>query len=106
MLLKTELNRAGAIAKVPIAWIDSEAASTTTRIGPYLSMLKAMVGMYRKRLPANDVSDGFAAFIEGLSEEEWGSLVENIPVAISEREPAEFSKFDGVSVESLRQVLS
>ena len=48
LLLKTVLLQPQGITKVPIAWIDSEEASTTTDIQPYLPMLKSIAKMYRK----------------------------------------------------------
>ncbi len=35
LLIRTELRRPGSIHKVPVAWIDSEAESATTDIGPH-----------------------------------------------------------------------
>ena len=103
LLIKARLRRYDSLARVPIAWIDSEALSTTTDIQPYLPMLQAMVGMYRAYLSPNDEADGFAAFIEELDESAWGRLVENIPAGITQREPAEFGGFSGVSADELRK---
>ncbi len=105
LLLKTELQKPESIAKVPIAWVDSEAASTTTDIQPYLSMLKAIVAMYRTYLQPNPVSEEFAGFIDSLSEKDFNKLVENIPEAILSKEPFEFDKFDGVSVSELNNAI-
>ncbi len=105
LLLKTELLKPNSISKTAVAWIDSEAASTTTSIGPYLSMLKALVKMYRKYLPANSSSDAFAEFIESLSEDQWQAIVENIPPEIADREPSEFAEYSGVSVDRLKEAL-
>ena len=102
LLIKTRLRRAGAIARVPVAWIDSEVLSTTTDIQPYLPMLQAMVGMYRTYLPAEPKADEFATFIGDLDEASWNRLVENIPAGITQREPAEFGGFSGVTAAELR----
>ncbi len=102
LLIKVRLRRQDSIARVPVAWIDSEALSTTTDIQPYLPMLQAIVGMYRAYLPAEDHAEGFAAFIESLDEQAWNRLVENIPAGITQREPAEFGGFSGVSADELR----
>lgn len=102
LLIKARLRREDSIARLPIAWIDSEALSTTTDIQPYLPMLQAMVGMYRAYLPREDNADEFAVFIEDLDETAWSSLVENIPDQITRREPAEFGGFSGVSADELR----
>ncbi|MFQ5640055.1 MAG: hypothetical protein ACE5IR_18915, partial [bacterium] len=105
LLLKTELRRCNSIAKVPVAWIDSEAASTTTELEPYLPMLKSIVGMYRKYLLPNPSSDKYASFIEGLDKTSWGRLLENIPVEITDREPLEFSEYSGVQVGDLKAII-
>lgn len=67
LLIKTELNRRGSIARVPIAWIDSEAGSTTAEFDPYLSMLKSIAGMYRRYLPATPESDEAAERVEAAT---------------------------------------
>ena len=103
LLIKARLRRPDSIARVPIAWIDSEALSTTTDIQPYLPMLQAMVGMYRAYLPSETTADEFAVFIEDLDETAWSRLVENIPEQITRREPAEFGGFSGVSADELRR---
>ncbi len=101
LLLKTELRRPGSVAKVPIAWIDSEAASTTTDIQPYLPMLQSVARMRRRYLPADATADAFAGFVEGLSEERFAALLERVPTAVAEREPIEFGSWAGVSVADL-----
>ena len=101
LLIRTQLRRAGSILKVPVAWIDSDALSTTTDLQPYLPMLRKMVQMYRVYLPASPAADRFAAFIDSLDEEAWERLQENIPAAITGREPAEFGRFDGVTAAEL-----
>jgi len=103
LLIKTRLLRPDSISQEGVAWIDSDALSTTTDIQPYLPMLKAMVGMYRHYLDATDAESEFADFIDGLNEAAWERLQENIPAGITDREPTEFVEFDGVTVEDLRQ---
>jgi hypothetical protein len=66
LLLKAELNTPGSIARVPIAWIDSEAASTTTDLQPYLPMLKAIAHMNRKYFP-HDGTNEFVEFLNDMS---------------------------------------
>jgi hypothetical protein len=105
LLLRTELTRSDSIVKVPIAWIDSEAASTTTDIEPYLPMLQSIVGFYRHYLPANPESDTFAAFIEGLDEESWHRLVDSIPAEIAEADPTRFGDHAPVTAADLRSAL-
>ncbi len=98
LLLKTELIRKNAIAKVPVAWIDSEAASTTTDLQPYLPMLQSIVEMYRKYLQGTPGANEFADFIESLNQASFDQILHNIPREIANREPYEFSGFDGVKV--------
>jgi hypothetical protein len=105
LLLKTELRNPDSIVKVPVAWIDSDAASTTTDLQPYLPMLKSIAAMYRKYLPPNPVSEQFAAFIEALDDKDWNRLLENIPSEITSREPLEFSGFSGVQVADFEGIL-
>ncbi len=105
LLLKTELRRKFSIVNAPIAWIDSEAASTTTDLQPYLSMLKSMVKMYRQYLPPNPEPEAFAQFIEGLDEACWSKLVDNVPPDIANREPVSFSDYSGVKVADLQAIL-
>ena len=102
LLLKTELHKSDSISKIGIAWIDSEAASTTTDIQPYLPMLKAIVKMYRKYLPQNAESDEFAEFVESLDEIAFNKLLDNVPAGISSREPIEFAEYKGVGVHDLQ----
>lgn len=101
LLLKTELRRADAITKVPVAWIDSEAASTTTDLQPYLPMLRKMAEMSRAYLPSRDEAAAFAGFIDGLDDEAWSRLVEAVPEAIATREPHTFGDWNDVTVDEL-----
>jgi hypothetical protein len=101
LLLKTERYQKGAIAKVAIAWIDSEAASTTTDLQPYLPMLKAIVTMYKTYLPKDEWADEFARFIESLSADEFDHLLKKLPEGIVNRDPDEFNTYDEVRVSNL-----
>ncbi|MDX2474115.1 MAG: hypothetical protein QNL91_10440 [Candidatus Krumholzibacteria bacterium] len=101
LLIKSRQLRPDGLAQRGIAWIDSDALSTTTDLQPYLPMLKAMVLMYRQYLMANTAADQYATFIDQLDEAGWAVLQENIPTEITKREPAEFSGFAGVSAEDL-----
>ena len=105
LLVKTQLRRPGSIVKVPIAWIDSDALSTTTDLQPYLGMLKSMVAMYRRYLPPNPQSDAFADFIQSLDENQWQTLVARVPEPIAIREPYTFSDFDTVTVADFQAIL-
>jgi len=105
LLLKTEQRNPEGLAKVPIAWIDSEAESTTTALSPYLSMLQSIAAMNRKYLPSDSRAGEFVSFIEGLDENQWNQLVENVPQAIAERDPLEFGHFDEISTEHLNALI-
>ncbi|MCB0917983.1 MAG: hypothetical protein KDC39_05375 [Actinobacteria bacterium] len=106
LLLRVELVRPGAIAKVPIAWIDSEAASTTTELQPYLPMLNRVVDFYERYLPPTPEGNDFASFIRALDEESWERLTERTPAAIADADPATFDDFDAVSTAQLRELLT
>ena len=106
LLVRAQLRNPGCIARVPLAWIDSEALSTTTDVQPYLSMLQAVVSFYRHYLQANPTADAFADFIGELSEEQWQCLIEVVPQSILDRSPAEMASFDGVSAAELSAALN
>ena len=103
LLIKTINERPQSIVQVPVAWIDSDALSTTTDIQPYLPMLQAIAGMYRHYQQANASSDAFADFVDSLTEESWERLQNNIPKGIIDREPAEYVEYGGVTVDELRR---
>jgi glycosyltransferase involved in cell wall biosynthesis len=105
LLLKTELRRPGSITRIPIAWIDSEAASTTSDISPYLPMLEGIVAMYRRFLPATSEGDAYAAFIESLDEAAWQKLLDAVPSAIADGDPRTFDARDLVDIAELRRGL-
>jgi hypothetical protein len=102
MILRTLMRRPGSIRKVPIAWFDSEAASTLTALNPYLSMLRSIVAIARQYRPPTGTGEEFATFIDSLDEDGWARLVDRVPSEIADREPAEFDRFDRVSVADLR----
>jgi hypothetical protein len=106
LLLRTELARPGSIVKVPIAWIDSDAASTTTDLEPYLPMLQSIVGFYRHYLPPKPESETFAAFIEGLDEESWNRLLDSIPAEIADADPTRFGDHAPVTTADLQALLA
>ncbi len=104
-LLRVQLDRPGSIAKVPVAWVDSEAASTTAQLEPYLPMLQSIARLYRRELPASPEAESFARLIEGLDGEAFSELVARVPAEIAEREPLEFDDFDDVSAQDLADVV-
>ena len=103
LLLRAQLLRAGSIAVVPIGWIDSEAESTTKDLQPYLSMLRSTVDFYRSYAPVTLEGDAFASLIDDLDEGSWQRLLERIPAAILDREPAVFAEWTGVTADDLRK---
>ena len=106
LLLKAELAEHDSIAKVAIAWIDSEEASTTTDLQPYLPMLKSIAKMYKKYLPLNRTSSDFATFISKLNEDEFSNILNNIPEGILKREPYEYTEYNEISVSDLMKCKS
>lgn len=106
LLLKAELAEHDSIAKVAIAWIDSEEASTTTDLQPYLPMLKSIAKMYKKYLPLNRTSSDYASFISKLNEEEFSNILNNIPEGILKREPYEYTEYNEISVSDLMKCKS
>jgi hypothetical protein len=101
LLLRTELHQHDSIEKVPVAWFDSEEASTTTDLQPYLPMLKQVVAFYKKYLPADTETDRLADFIGNMSDDDWATLVDNVPEPIAEGQPADFDKMRDVTVDDL-----
>lgn len=105
LLLKTELHTKSSIEKVPIAWFDSEAASTTTDLQPYLPMLKSISAMYKKYIVASKESDKFAEFIDRLTERDWLKLIESTPDEIRQKEPATFDTYNEIKVGDLQRLI-
>lgn len=102
LLLKTALQDKNSINKVAIAWIDSEAASTTTDLQPYLPMLKSIAAMEKKYFGEGEQVNEFATFIDSLDEETFNQLLQNIPKEITDREPDSFTSFDKVKASDLQ----
>jgi hypothetical protein len=100
-LLRVRRRGVGDIARVPIAWIDSEEASTTSEHAPYLPMLKSVVRMRGPTEALPEGAEGFARLIERLDEEGFERLLAHAPPAITGREPADFDEFTGVSADEL-----
>ena len=101
LLLKTENIKSKSIHRVPVAWIDSEAESTTTDIQPYLPMLKSISQMYSEYSVSNAQSDEFSRFFDTIDKDKWQSILENIPEEITSRNPAEFSIYDKIKTSDL-----
>lgn len=101
MLLRLQLRSPGSARRVPIAWIDSEAASTTAELEPYLPMLHNIARLYRTALPWSAESEPFAEVVEKLDDRAFRTLTSRIPSEILDREPIVFDTFAGVSAEEL-----
>lgn len=100
-LLRAERTAPGTIVTVPVAWIDSDAASTTTDLQPYLPMLRSVARFYREILRPDPLAETFASLIDSMSEEEFQQLLEQMPAAIADREPAEFNEWEVVTAAEL-----
>ena len=105
LLIKAEILEQGSIYRTSIAWIDSEAASTTTDLQPYLPMLKSISRMYKDYLPSTDRQDQLADFISEIKQEDFDLLLSNIPEGITSREPREFVNYSGVGVDEIRKAI-
>ncbi|WP_345337590.1 hypothetical protein [Ferrimonas pelagia] len=103
LLLRTQLHQADQISKVGIGWIDSDALSTTTDLAPYLSMLKAIVAMYRQYVPQRADADAFAALIDDLNENEWEALLVEMTPFLASHNLTELLASREVTPERLRQ---
>ena len=106
LLLKTELIKNRSIKKIPVAWIDSEEASTTTALSPYLNMLKKISEMYQVYLPKSDEAEEFSMFISNLSDKQWDHLTENIPQEIADRDPQEFDLYNEIKASDLKNIIT
>jgi hypothetical protein len=105
LLLKCAIQSPDSIAKVPIAWVDSEQASTTTDLEPYLDMLQAVAKMYRHYSEPSDRPETFARLVESMDQDDWQRMVASIPAAIIDKEPHEYSSWTAVSADNLRDVI-
>ncbi len=105
LLIKADILKRESIAKVPIAWIDSEAESTTTDLQPYTDMLKSIAQMYFKYLPANAVSHSFAYFVKSLNQEKWDILVSKVPEGILIKSAIHYDMYDEIKVSTFEKIL-
>jgi len=103
LLLRTELKRSNSIAQIPIAWYDSDEASTTKDLEPYVPMLNRMIDFYEHYLPVHPEAEDFKAFIKELTDESWDNLINNIPDEIKSWDPVEDIQFNQVSTDQLRK---
>ncbi len=105
LLIKTDFLKSHAITKVPIAWIDSDAESTTSDLQPYLPMLKSIAAMQVKYFSDKEQHNDYVDFVNSLDDDSFGRLLENIPQNIVDREPDSFSSYKGVSVRDLNEAI-
>ncbi|NNJ82172.1 MAG: hypothetical protein HKP11_08275, partial [Flavobacteriaceae bacterium] len=105
LLLRTELKRPNSIAQIPIAWMDSDEASTTKDLEPYVPMLNRMVDFYEYYLPSNPEAEDFKTFIQELTDDSWDRLIHNIPDVIKSWDPVEDIQFNEVSTVQLRMCM-
>ncbi len=105
LLIKTTLLKENSICKVPIAWIDSDAASTTADLQPYLPMLKSIAKMQVQYFSSEEKHNDFVDFVNSLDEGKFSRLLDNIPKNIVSREPDSFADYAGVSVSDLQESL-
>ena len=103
MLIRVQLDQPDAISKVPIAWIDSDALSTTADLEPYLDMLRMVVRLYRTYLPETETSDSFGRLIEALDDASFDRLLRNIPPAIATAAPVDLESLASVSAAELER---
>ena len=66
------------VQSVPIAWIDSPAASTTAERDPYLGMLRSFERISRSDLGRPAHAEPLARIIRSLTEATWAQAVETI----------------------------
>ncbi len=93
LLLRSEKNLGRSISAVPIAWIDSEAASTTTALEPYLPMLRSVATLYRELCPRRESSERFAEAILSMDDAAWKRAVDELAPPLEAVDPA----LDGAS---------
>lgn len=103
LLLRTELKEPHSIAQIPIAWFDSDEASTTKDLEPYVPMLNRMVDFYEHYLPRHPESEDFKSFIQNLTEDSWDRLINTIPTAIKTWNPIEDIQFNNVGTDQLKR---
>jgi len=102
LLLRTELKKPTSIAQIPIAWMDSDEASTTKDLEPYVPMLNRMVDFYEHYLPSNPEAEDFKSFIRDLTDDTWDALIHHIPDAIKTWDPIKDIQFNKVTTDELR----
>jgi hypothetical protein len=65
-------------------------------------MLKSIAAMSRKYFPKEARENEFIPFLEALESDSFKALLDQIPEAIVNREPDEFTTYDKVRVADLK----
>ena len=99
LLLLAERASGAPIPRIPVAWIDSEEASTTVDLQPYLTMLESVAALARHHRVADAEAEPFVRLVEDLDEPAWQRLQDRIPEAIVAKEPLELESL-GVVVDA------
>lgn len=87
-LLRCELAQRRSVAKVPIAWVDSEAASNLNALSPYLEMLRGTARLSREYLGERPVTQAFASVIDALDERAWERAIDRLGPRLEGVDPA------------------
>ncbi len=88
LLVCAEQQRRRSIRSVPIAWIDSEEASTTVALAPYLPMLRSAVALHRRTGSGGERAREFARAIESMSESTWERAVSTLGTRLEACDPS------------------
>ena len=88
LLANCENRSPRSIDAVPIAWIDSPAASTTTAEDPYLSMLRSIEKLSRTCFFRTQEAEAFARMISSLTQAGWQTAVETVGPQLQNIPPA------------------
>ena len=105
LLLRTDLLGRRSIAKVPVTWIDSVEASSTSDSSSHLQMLKSIAKMYHLYMPANAASHKFAFFLKDLCESDWDILVKNVPEGIKLKSALHYDIYNEITVKDFMRIL-
>lgn len=105
LMLRAELKQHGLIEQIPIAWCDSEEASTTPGLSVYVQMLHKMINFYEHYLPEHPEAEDFKVFLRELDEDSWNQIVLNLPDSLKTWKPSNNIEFNEVSANDLRKCI-
>lgn len=83
LLARCEKESPKSVRPVPIAWIDSPAASTTTEDDPYLAMLRTIERLSENLREGSPQASAFARVIRSLTDSTWQTAVEMLAPRLS-----------------------